>query len=119
MARQAPELDDDFIDDELLENVAPSYVTNSAQQPEQEMSEAEYMLAQEQYELEALIASMEEEQMQQEDTASQHFGSDDEDYDQIFMECTHDVDMQPQQAQQTETTFTIYQDPDVMDMTDG
>ena len=81
-------------------------------QTEQEMEEADYILAQEEYELQQLIASMEEDQSVL-DNASQHYGSDDEDYDQIFMEVTD--------ATNTERPFdnSNFEDTDAMDMTDG
>lgn len=81
-ARQAPPeenvVDEDFIDDSILPEL--SY----AQRPEQTTPEADYVAAQEEYELQQLIASMERDT----DAASQHYGSDDDDYDSIFMECT-------------------------------
>lgn len=80
-----------------------------------EMSEAEYILAQEEYELQQLITSMEQEQ----EAASQHFGSDDEDYDSIFMEC---ATMMNHQAQQQSQPANIgFYDADAMDvdMTDS
>jgi hypothetical protein len=83
-------------------------------QTEQEMEEADYILAQEEYELQQLIASMEEDQSVLDNT-SQHYGSDDEDYDQIFMEVTD--------ATNTERPFDNANfedaDTDAMDMTDG
>jgi hypothetical protein len=56
---------------------------------------------------------MQEEQDRQE-TASQHFGSDDDDYDEIFMEC-----VSGDEVQQPWSTNSNPQDPDDMDMTDG
>ncbi|KAF2793567.1 hypothetical protein K505DRAFT_305567 [Melanomma pulvis-pyrius CBS 109.77] len=112
-ARQAPELDHDFLDEDVLD-LAASYVLNSVPQPEQEMEEADYILAQEEYELEQLVASMEEDEDVL-DTTSQHYGSDDEDYDQIFMECTTAADTE----QPSEYTNANFQDMDAMDMTDG
>lgn len=78
------------------------------------MEEADHIFAQEEYELEQLVASMEEDQGLP-DTASQHYGSDDEDYDQIFMECTTAADTE----QPFEYTNANFQDMDAMDMTDG
>lgn len=80
------------------------------------MSEADYVLAQEEYELQQLIAAMEHEQ-NQETTSQQHYGSDDEDYDQIFMECAADVDTRYQQQLQAHDSDC--RDVDDMDMTDG
>ncbi|KAF2441453.1 hypothetical protein P171DRAFT_336224, partial [Karstenula rhodostoma CBS 690.94] len=84
-ARQALQIHDDRIEEEI-EELASSL-------PEQEMEEADYVLAQEEREMQELIASMEEQD------ASQHYGSDDEDYDQLFMEYT-DVSALRQQHQQ-------------------
>jgi hypothetical protein len=113
-ARQAPELEPDFLDDDVLDLTVSSYTSNSAPQTEQEMEEADYILAQEEFELQQLIASMEEAQSVP-DNASQHYGSDDDDYDQIFMEVTD--------AASTEHPFddinTNMADADAMDMTDG
>jgi hypothetical protein len=77
------------------------------------VTEADYVAAQEEYELQQLIASMEES-----DARSQHYGSDDEDYDSIFMECatTPDQQYQQQSQQQQESAFGAGED---MDMTDG
>jgi len=59
-----------------------------------------------------MIASMEDDQQLQ-DAVSQHYGSDDEEYDQIFMECTAVADTEQQY------TNTNFEDADAMDMTDG
>lgn len=81
-----------------------------------EMTEAEYILAQEEYELQQLITSLEQDQ--DSETMSQHFGSDDEDYDSIFMECTTMTDEAQQQLQYANTRFDETDAMD-MDMTDG
>jgi hypothetical protein len=89
----------------------PEWSMNMSQST-QEMTEADYVAAQEEYELQQLIASMEQEN----DATSQHFGSDDEDYDQLFMECVGTVDQQLQQ----QTQFPNYGFDDMdMDMTEG
>jgi hypothetical protein len=89
----------------------PEWSMNMSQST-QEMTEADYVAAQEEYELQQLIASMEQEN----DATSQHFGSDDEDYDQLFMECVGTVDQQFQQ----QTQFPNYGFDDMdMDMTEG
>ncbi|KAF1964942.1 hypothetical protein BU23DRAFT_520311 [Bimuria novae-zelandiae CBS 107.79] len=101
--RQAPQLDDYVVELEVEE------ITSST--PVQEMTEADYILTQEEQEMQELIASMEDEH----DDASQHYGSDDEDYDQLFMEYTSN--MQPQsQPQYQQNTSTTTADPDAMDM---
>jgi hypothetical protein len=110
-ARQAPPEEDEMVEEDapLLE-----WTTNMPRST-QEMTEADYVAAQEEYELQQLIASMEQ-QEQENDTASQHFGSDDEDYDQLFMECATTVDQQYQQ--QPQHPSYAFDDMD-MDMTDG
>lgn len=100
--------------DDTPEAFTTSYTGYNAPQTEREMTEAEYVLAQEEYELQALVAAMEEEQGH-EDPASQQYGSDDEDYDRIFEECTTGVF---EQQSSGGADFGIH-DPDAMDMTDG
>jgi hypothetical protein len=100
----------------VLDLAASPYASNGTPHTEQETEEADYILAQEEYELQQLIASMEEDRSVQ-DNASQHYGSDDDDYDQIFMEVTN--------ATYTERSFDNTNanfeeaDTDAMDMTDG
>ena len=118
-ARQAPVLKEDIID-ELISDELPTapvmpHFGSEAMHPEREMTEAEYMLLQEEYELQALVAAMEEEQ-ENHDTASQHYGSDDDVYDEIFRECTVDENV-PQQPSHPPQFASI--DLDAMDMTDG
>jgi hypothetical protein len=83
-----------------------------ALQPEQEADEAEYILAQEEFELQELISSMEEQQ----ETASQHYGSDDEDYDSIFMECASTTDMQQRPLEEMPHFDASFDDVEEMDM---
>lgn len=110
-ARQAPELSEDFIDEDTENDQLPQIHSN---RNEQDMDEADYVLSQEEQELQALIALMEEQE--QNDAASQHYGSDDDDYDQIFMECTDSTDWQQQTpAINSNTNY----EADAMDMTDG
>lgn len=78
------------------------------------MTEADFIAAQEEYELQQLIASMEQES----DARSQHFGSDDEDYDSIFMECASSDDSQYQQQPQTPQHGIQTEDQMDMDMMD-
>ena len=80
------------------------------------MTEADYIAAQEEYELQQMIAAMEE-QDQENDAASQHFGSDDEDYDQLFMDCA----VEQQYLHSSQQMGTGFQDLGAMDMdmTDG
>ncbi|KAL5394557.1 hypothetical protein PMIN02_004866 [Paraphaeosphaeria minitans] len=106
-ACQAPQVHDDKIEEEMEE---------LASLPEQEMEEADYVLAQEEREMQELIASMEEQD------ASPHYGSDDEDYDQLFMEYT-DVSTLRQQhrwrqefRQNASAGFEDIPDADAMDM---
>jgi hypothetical protein len=114
-AREAPPEEEKEIDEELLSDTRLPHSSYDVPQSEPNMTEADRMLAQEEYELEQLIASMEQEQNQ--DTTPQHYGSDDEDYDQIFMECATDVDSGYQQHQQAQDNG--FRDVDDMDMTDG
>ena len=84
-------------------------LTQYAPQNDPEMTEADYVAAQEEYELQQLIASMEQES----DAWSQHYGSDDDDYDSIFMECaTAGHDQSQQQQQRAQDAF----EGDAMDM---
>lgn len=91
-------------------------ISSNAPRSELFMTEADYLLAQEEYELQQLVASMEQDQ-DQETVPQQHFGSDDEDYDQIFMECATNFDTRYQQ--QPQPYDSGYMDVDDMDMTDG
>lgn len=115
-AQEAPPPEDD-IDEELVDDTALPQMSNSAPQHEPGMTEADYLLAQEEYELQQMIASMEHSQ-DQEMVPQQHYGSDDEDYDQIFMECATDFDTQ-QYQQEPQPHDSGYRDADDMDMTDG
>jgi hypothetical protein len=115
-ARQAPEISDEFIEQSLAEDVSTAHSTtgNNDGRTQQEIEEAEYILAQEEQELQALIALMEE-KAERNDHTSQHYGSDDDDYDEIFMECTSGDKIQTTSASSQPKTL----DPDAMDMTDG
>lgn len=112
--REAHQLDDDMIEEGLLEEAMSSHMSSSATRPEQQIEEVDYILDQEEHELQELIAMMEQEQ----DNASQHYGSDDEDYDQIFMECTSAAEPQQLQHQILPNTDAnaSFDDVDVMDM---
>jgi hypothetical protein len=85
--------------EELIEDAPLPEWTSQNSRPTQELTEAE----QEDHENDAL---------------SQHFGSDDEDYDQLFMECTT-MDNQNYQQQPQSSGFS-FADMDAMDteMTD-
>jgi hypothetical protein len=109
--RQAPQMEDHFIEEEDLDSSMALYTSSSAPLPDVDAEEAEYILAQEEYELQELIASLEEQQ----DTTSQHYGSDDDDYDSIFMECasTGVTQHSPQQTPQFDVNSD---DVDDMDM---
>lgn len=65
--------------------------------------------------MQELIASMEEER-----DASQHYGSDDEDYDQLFMEYTSTSASQQHRKKQfhdaASANFENFPDADAMDM---
>ena len=105
-------MSDAYIDEELFDEMTSSQQHVDASEPQQGLSEADYVLQQEEQELQDLIASMEQEESQQ-DTASQHYGSDDDDYDSIFMECTSTSGGQ----QMDEYAMADIQDVDEMDMT--
>jgi hypothetical protein len=111
-ARQAPP-EDDNVDEDVLEDMdLPEILTTT--QSDQAMSEVDYIAAQEEYELQQLITSMEQES----DLHSQHYGSDDEDYDSIFMECAASFESKAQQSQHAGLDFEQAESMD-MDMTDG
>ena len=113
-ARQAPPEHDDF-DEQALDDSIRSEGSDDAPHLENGMTEADYIAAQEEYEFQQLIASMEQEN----DASSQHYGSDDDDYDSIFMACANTVDGQyHQQAQYTNSQLDDLDTMDV-DMTDG
>jgi hypothetical protein len=114
-ARQAQKEDDEMIEDVIEDAPLPDWTTPMPQ-PTQEMTEADYLAAQEEYELQQLIAAMEDEES---DATSQHFGSDDEDYDQLFMDCATTVDPQYQQQPQYLGVGSIDSNAMDMDMTDG
>jgi hypothetical protein len=102
-ARQAPAEEEDIVEEDAMLPM--------------ETTEADYVAAQEQYELDQLVAMREEEEKR----SSQHYGSDDEDYDSIFMECAtvaDERDQQQPQSQQQQLGFGSGGEMD-MDMTDG
>lgn len=113
-AQEAPQ-DYDEVDEALMEEIASSQQesTSAEHEQQQELSEAEWILAQEEQELQELLAAMEAEQPIQDD-ASQHYGSDIDDYDSIFMECAMNSEFQEQSR-----PTNLGSDPDAMDMTDG
>ena len=115
-ARQAPP-ENDEVAEELLDDAASLPQLQSYQhalQFEPGMTEADYVAAQEEYELQQLIASMEQES---DGRSSQHYSSDDEDYDSIFMECaTAEQYQQQQQEQHAQVAFDCGEDMDMMDV---
>jgi len=113
-AQEAPP-EENEVDEELLSDATLPQFSYEPLQPEPEMTEADHILAQEEYELQQLIASMEQEQSQE--SIAQHYGSDDDDYDQIFMQCATDVDSGCQH--QPHARNDEYDDVEDMDMTDG
>lgn len=113
-AQEAPP-EEEEIDDEILSDATLPQFSSSVSRFEPDMTEAEYLLAQEEYELQQLISSMESEQVR-ETGPQQHYGSDDEDYDHIFMECAKIVDTGYRQQSQDGEDF--YRNVDDMDMTD-
>ena len=117
-ARQAPRENEDAVE-ELLDDAAALHQSQNyqhASQFEQGMTEADYVAAQEEYELQQLVASMEQES---DGGSSENYGSDDDDYDSIFMECAIVEDVQyRQQGQYASGAFDCGDDMDI-DMTDG
>lgn len=112
-ARQAPPENDDIIEEPVEDAPLPT-MFNNAPQFEPQMTEADYVAAQEEYELQQLIASMEQES----ESRSQHYGSDDEDYDSIFMECAMAENGQLQHqsySAQTQYSGEDQMDTDMMD----
>lgn len=99
-SREAPQMTDDIVEQELEDDM-----------PQYEAVEADYILAQEEQEMELLIALMEDDQ----DNATSHFGSDDEDYDQLFMEYTTSSAPLQQQHSYQDMSANIA-DSDAMDM---
>lgn len=109
-ARQAPPEEQEI--DELIDDAAlpESPLPESAPQYEAWMTEADWVAAQEEYELQQLVASMEQEN----DASSQHYGSDDDDYDSIFMQCAASANDQHQY--QPHQAYGTSNDVDMMDM---
>lgn len=103
--------------EEYADDVPLPEWTTPTPQISQDMTEADYVAAQEEYELQQMIAAMEQ-QDQENDAASQHFGSDDEDYDALFIECAT-VNGQQYQAQQPQQFGFDNGDAMDMDMMDG
>lgn len=96
-------------------DAASPYLPSGASQSEQDVEEAEYLRAQEEWELQQMIASMEE--SQETDNSSQHYGSDDEDYDEILKEVLSAADGQQPHSNQEHSQSTSYPaDMDEMDM---
>lgn len=116
-ARQAPPEIDDMTEEAIEDAQLPQW-TNHGPQSTQQMIEADYVAAQEAQELQQLIASMEQEN-RNDDAASQHFGSDDEDYDELFMECATMNESQYQPQSQHSHPGFEERDAMDMDMTDG
>jgi len=117
-ARQAPPENEDAVE-ELLNDAATLHQFQNyyhAPQFEQGMTEADYVAAQEEYELQQLVASMEQEG---DEWSSEHYGSDDDDYDSIFMECAMaEGEQYRQQGQYAHGAFDCGDNMDV-DMADG
>lgn len=114
-AQEAPPEEQEIDDEDFGDTMLPQPPL-STPQFEHGLTEADYLLAQEEYDLQQLIASMEAEQSQG-TIPQQHYGSDDEDFDQIFMECATKSDANYQPQSQNEEG--AYRDVDDMDMTDG
>lgn len=104
------------MDEELMDSSTAHTSFRDVPQPELDMTEAEYLLAQEEYELLQLVASMEQEH----NSTPQHYGSDEEDYDEIFLECMSADQYGQSQRQDANHAPGHGEDVDMdMDMTDG
>ncbi|KAF2184266.1 hypothetical protein K469DRAFT_688753 [Zopfia rhizophila CBS 207.26] len=113
-ARQAPQLDDEYLEEEVTEDRSSSFIGDSAPKPgEEEAQEADFILEQEERELQALIALMENDQGHQ-NASSQYDGSDEEDYDQILIEYMANSD-----AQQPGFQDPTFDYADAMDISEG
>ncbi|RMZ66279.1 hypothetical protein GMOD_00005367 [Pyrenophora seminiperda CCB06] len=133
-ARQAPREneEDGFIEEEVLLEDADDAAAAAGGLPHQQhaplfeagMTEADWVAAQEEYEVQQLVASMEQESHGP-SSPSQHYGSDDDDYDAIFMECAMGVGNEPfqhqhQHQQQAQAAFDTDMDMDMdTDMMEG
>lgn len=111
-------MDYDHIDDAFNESISPFPDADLSQQG-LDADEAEHIFAQEESELQELISSMEEQQEElstnRHETASQHYGSDDEDYDSLFMECALNMDVCASQHNDR-LPITVLDDVEEMDM---
>jgi hypothetical protein len=115
-AREAPPENDDIIDEEFMGGTTMPTSHRNAPEPELDRTEADYLLAQEEYELQQLVASMEQEH----NSTPQHYGSDEEDYDEIFMECMSADQYGQSQRQDANHALERGEDIDMdMDMIDG
>lgn len=112
-AREARRIGDEEVDEQLLEELTSSQQQIGALQPQVQLDEVDYIMQQEEQELEELLALMEEDKQVQQDTASQHYGSDDEDYESLFVEYQVPYEFQ----QHTEKVNAAFEDIDAMDMT--
>lgn len=95
--RSAPQLHPDFVEaEEALEYDLPTYSSQMVWDPQSQSNhppdpEADAILQQENEELEALVALMQEDEIRQNNSQEAHddrssaFGSDDDEYDNIFM----------------------------------
>jgi len=123
-ARAAPKLDGAVDEDEEIEGSAcdgQQHHTQTMSQGFDQQSwdqerEAEVVRQQEERELEALIALMEEEDSMREEEGMQHYGSDEEDYDSLFMDY---VQSDEARDRPNVPTASHDQDDDAMDTSNG
>lgn len=114
-ARQAPPAEQDIDEDLINEATLPEFtLVQNEPQPEAWMTEVDWVAAQEEHELEQLVSSM----AKSDDAPSQHFGSDDEDYDSIFMECAPIPYEQQRHEPHSYSRFNNTNSTDI-DMADG
>lgn len=119
-ARQAPNIDGQ-LEDYVID--APSFNSLGTRSPQQSQTqwtegkigpeeEFDQILERENLELDALVSMMETNESR--DSSSQHYGSDEDDYDSLFMEFL----TAPEKAQCNTITYPIYED-DAMDLSQG
>lgn len=112
-ARQAPP-ENDLINEDTMDDPSLPEWASITSYVEEGMTEADWIAAQEEYELQQLIASVEQEN----EASSAHYGSDDDDYDSIFLECLDMAHEASAQKGQHDCTRIENEDTMDMDMTD-
>ncbi|KAF2199100.1 hypothetical protein GQ43DRAFT_377066 [Delitschia confertaspora ATCC 74209] len=111
-ARQASKLDEQKLIDDYTTGPSSPFAGYDAPDTEEEDRQAVAILEQEQQELDALIDSLKGEQSSLE-LSQRRYGSDEEDYDQIFMEYL------AQSEHTAHSAINDGSDPNAMDTSDG